>query len=149
MRLNCSASSYALLWMGRNDEARERIDKALRLLRDARIYPAEKIEPMGEADHAMRVLAYFYDETGQREKAIDEYRELLNKLDAWSPNLDDDLREAICLSRTWLVLADLLRRAGRFDEATHLEARRKAILDHWAPKVPNGPTVLEQVSSAH
>jgi serine/threonine protein kinase len=144
-----SASSYALLWMGRNDEARERIDKALRLLRDARIYPAEKIEPMGEADHATRALAYFYDKTGQREKAIDEYRELLNKLDAWSPNLDDDLRDAICLSRTWLALADLLRRAGRFDEATQLEARRKAVLDHWAPKVPNGPTVLEQVSSTN
>jgi len=142
-----SASSYALLGMDRKDEARERIDKALRLLRDARIYPAEKIEPMSEADHAMRALAYFYDKTGQREKAIDQYRELLNKLDAWSPNLDDDLRDAICLSRTWLALAGILRGAGQSDEATKLEARRKAVLDHWAQKLSNGPAVLEQVSS--
>ena len=144
-----SASSYAVLRMGRQDEARQRIDKALRLLQNARIYPSEKVEPLSEVDHAMRALAHFYKETAQRDKAIDQYRELLNKHHAWGPNLEGDLRDAICLSRTWQALADLLRGAGQFDEATQLEARRKATLDHWAQKVPNGPAVLEQASSAY
>jgi hypothetical protein len=141
-----AASSYAERWAGRNDEARQRIDKAFRLLREAKIYPAEKIEPMSEADHAMRASADFYAGTHQPIKAVDEYQELLRKLMAWNPNLDGDLRDAICVSRTWLALAEALREAGRPEEATQLETRSKILLKQWQQKLPNGPTVLKQAS---
>jgi hypothetical protein len=65
---------------------------------------------------------------------------------AWNPNLDGDLRDAICLSRTWLALATSLREVGRTDEAAQLEARTKALLKNWQQKLPNGPTVLRQAS---
>jgi serine/threonine protein kinase len=141
-----AASSYAERWAGRNDEARQRIDKAFRLLREAKIYPADKIEPMSEADHAMRASADFYAGTHQPGKAADEYQELLGKLMAWNPNLDGDLRDAICISRTWLALAEALRETGRAEDAAQLETRSKTLLKQWQQKLPNGPTILKQAS---
>jgi serine/threonine protein kinase len=141
-----AASSYAERWAGRSDEAKQRIDKAFRLLRDAKILPAEKIEPMSEADHAMRASADFYAGTHQPGKAVDEYQELLGKLMAWNPNLDGDLRDAICVSRTWLALAEALQEVGRDEEAAQLETRSKALLKTWQQKLPNGSAVLKQAS---
>jgi tetratricopeptide (TPR) repeat protein len=141
-----AASSYAERWTGRNDEAKQRIDKAVHLLREAKILPADKIEPMSEADHTMRASADFYAGTHQPRKAVDGYQELQGKLMAWNPNLDGDLRDAICISRTWLALAEALRETGRAEEAAQLEAHSKTLLKQWQQKLPNGPTILKQAS---
>jgi tetratricopeptide (TPR) repeat protein len=138
------ASSYAARWVGQIDEARHRIDKGFLLLRDAKVHPADRIEPMSEADHAMLASADFLAETRQYSQAIHEYQELEEKLMAWNPNLDNDLRDAICMSRTWVALAELLRQVGRTDEAAELEARSKAGLKLWTQKLPNYPLVLRQ-----
>ncbi len=134
------ASSY----VGQNDEARRRIDKGLLLLRDAKAYPAEKIEPMSEADHALRASADYLAGTRQYDQAINAYQELEKKLEAWNLNLDNDLRDAICMSRTWVALAELLRQVGRTDEAAELEARSKAGLKLWTQKLPDYPVFLRQ-----
>jgi serine/threonine protein kinase len=138
------ASSYAAQRVGHSEEARQRIDKGFLLLRDAKVFPAEKIEPMSEADHALRSSADFFGGTRQYGQAINEYQELQKKLMAWNPNLDNDLRDAICMSRTWVALAELLRQVGRTDEAAELEARSKAGLKLWTQKLPNYPLVLRQ-----
>jgi serine/threonine-protein kinase len=138
------ASSYAARWVGQVDEARHRIDQGFLLLRDARVYPADRIEPMSAADHAMRASADFFAGTHQYSHAVHEYQELQEKLVAWNPNLDNDLRDAICMSRTWMALAELLRQEGRTDEAAELETRSKAGLKLWTQKLPKYSLVLRQ-----
>jgi len=139
-----AGSSYALRWLGRDKEARLRIDEAFQLLRDAHQYPADTVEPMSRSDHVIRAQADDYAETGQTAKAIEAYQELLNKLMAWKPDLQNDLRDATCISRTWTALAELLRRAGRNDEAFRLEAQRTDLWNQWTGKLPNGQFLLRQ-----
>lgn len=139
-----AASSYPVRWMGSKAEAQQRIDRAFQLLGEAHIYPADKIEPMSDAYHALQAQADHYSETGQTQKAIDTYQQLLAKLTAWGPKPDDDLRDATCISRTWTALADLLRRVGRTDEARRLEAQRTELWNHWTSKLPSAQFLLRQ-----
>jgi serine/threonine protein kinase/tetratricopeptide (TPR) repeat protein len=139
-----AGSSYAARWAGREEEARSRIEKSFQLLRDAHEYPADKVEPMGRTDHVMRAAADDYAETGQTDKAIETYQELLDKLIAWKPDPENDLRDATCISRTWTALANLLRKAGRTEEANRLEAQRADLWNHWNTKLPNAQSLLRQ-----
>jgi hypothetical protein len=99
---------------------------------------------MGRSDHVLRAAADEFAETGQTDKAIDAYKELLNKLMAWKLDPQNDLRDATCLSRTWTALADLLRRAGRTEEASRMEAQRTDLWNHWNSKLPNAQSLLRQ-----
>jgi serine/threonine protein kinase len=139
-----AGSSYALRWLGRDEEARRRIEDAFQLLRDARQYPADSVEPMSRSDHVIRAEADDYAETGQLDKAIAAYTELLDKLMAWKPDLQNDLRDATCISRTWTALANLLRRTGHTEEAARLEAQRTELWNHWNGKFPNAQFLLRQ-----
>jgi serine/threonine protein kinase/tetratricopeptide (TPR) repeat protein len=139
-----SASSYPVRWMGSKAKAQQRIDRAFQLLGDSHTYPADKIEPMSDAYHALQAQADHYSETGQTQKAIDMYQQLLEKLGAWGPKPDDDLRDATCISRTWTALADLLRRIGRTDEAKRLEAQRAELWNYWQSRLPNSQFLLRQ-----
>jgi tetratricopeptide (TPR) repeat protein len=130
--------------MGSTAKAQQRIDRAFQLLGDTHAYPADKIEPMSDAYHALQAQADHYSETGQTQKAIDMYQQLLEKLVAWGSKPDDDLRDATCISRTWTALASLLRRVGRTDEAVRLEAQRTELWNHWQSKLPNAPSLLRQ-----
>ena len=138
------ASSYPLRWNGESDEAQQRIEHAFKLLAEAKLYPAEKIEPMSDVYHALQAQADHYSETGQTQKAIDAYKELLDKLTAWQPKVEDDLRDATCISRTWTALADLLHRAGRNDDADRIEAERSELWNRWSEKHPNRQFLLHQ-----
>jgi len=139
-----AASSYPVRWIGSQAEAQQRIDRAFQLLREAHIYPADKIEPMSDAYHALQAQADHYSETGQTQKAIDTYQQLLEKLAAWGPKPDDDLRDATCISRTWTALANLLRRVGRTDDAAQLESQRTELWNRWTSKLPNAQFLLHQ-----
>jgi tetratricopeptide (TPR) repeat protein len=141
-----ASSSYAVRALHREDEAKQRIELALRLLRELKQYPAEKIEPLSEPDRAVRALADHYAEVGQLQRAIDTYQELLAKITAWKLDPQNDLRDATCLSRTWLALATVLKRAGRADEAAALDARRTELAIHWSQKLPGNTIVHRQVS---
>jgi hypothetical protein len=92
----------------------------------------------------LRAQADAYAETGQIPKAITAYHELLDKLMAWKPDPQNDLRDATCISRTWTALAGLLRRAGHADEAGRLEAQRTELWNHWNGKLPNAQFLLRQ-----
>jgi serine/threonine protein kinase/tetratricopeptide (TPR) repeat protein len=139
-----AASSYALRWVGRDEEAKQRIAHAFGSLNQAGRYPADKIEPMNDVYDALRAQADDYVETGQTAKAVDAYRQLLDKLMAWNLDPQNDLRDAACLSRTWTALTDLLRRSGRKDEALQLEAQREKLWNHWQDKLPNARFLLSQ-----
>jgi serine/threonine protein kinase len=139
-----AASSYPLRWTGQRQQATRRIEEAFQLLHDAHQYPADKVEPMSRTDHVMRAAADDYADTGQIPKAVAAYQELLDKLMAWDPDLQNDLRDATCVSRTWTALANLQRRTGRNDEADRLEAQRADLWSHWNAKLPNAQSLLRQ-----
>ena len=139
-----AASSYPVRWAGRDNEAKQRIARAFELLSQAGQYPSDKVEPMSEAYEALRAQADDYAETGQGNEAIQAYQHLLDKLMAWKPDLQNDLRDATCISRTWTALANLLRQAGRAAEADRLEAQRRDLWNHWDGKLPNAQFLLRQ-----
>ena len=139
-----AASSYPVRWLGHNAEAQRQIDKALELMRGAKRYPADKVEPLGDLYDVMRAEADNYSENGQTEKAIEAYLRLLSKLMAWKLDPPNDLRDATCISRTWTALADLLRRAGRAEEAGRFEAERTELWTHWKSRLPNAEFLLRQ-----
>ena len=99
---------------------------------------------MSEAYEALRAQADDYAETGQGNEAIQAYQQFLDKLMAWKPDLQNDLRDATCISRTWTALANLLRQAGRAAEADRLEAQRRDLWNHWDGKLPNAQFLLRQ-----
>ncbi len=142
-----AASSYPLRWTGRNQEARQRVAGAFELLTKAGLYPAGRVEPMSETYDVLRAQADDYAQTGQADKAIEAYQQLLNKLTAWNPDPQKDLRDAVCILRTWTALANLLRRAGRNEEAGRLEAQRADLRKHWNGRLPNAEFLLRQSSS--
>jgi tetratricopeptide (TPR) repeat protein len=139
-----AASSYPARWAGRDNEAKQRVARAFELLSQAGQYPSEKVEPMSEAYEALRAQADDYAETGQGNEAIQAYQHLLDKLMAWKPDLQNDLRDATCISRTWTALANVLRQAGRAAEADRLEAQRRDLWNHWDGKLPNAQSLLRQ-----
>jgi tetratricopeptide (TPR) repeat protein len=139
-----AASSYALHWASRDDEAEQRINRAFELLKQAGRYPADKVEPMSDTYDALRAQADHYAETGRASKAIESYQQLLDKLMAWKLDPQNDLRDATCISRTWTALADLLRKASRIEEANHLEAQRADLWNYWNAKLPNAHFLLNQ-----
>jgi hypothetical protein len=104
---------------------------------------------MSDADHALRASADFFAETHQYSQAIGEYQEIQKKLMAWNLDLDNDLRDAVCISRTWVALGEVLRQAGRADEAAELEARTSALLEHWTQKLPNNPRDIREAFLPH
>jgi len=139
-----AGSSYPVRWLGGKKEANQRIARALELLNQAGRYPSDKIEPMSDNYDVLRASADAYAETGQTAKALEAYQQLLEKLMAWNPDPQNDLRDATCLSRTWTALADLLRRRGRRDKALQLEAERAELWRHWQEKLPNAHFLLSQ-----
>jgi serine/threonine protein kinase len=139
-----AGSSYALRRLGRDNEARQRIEEAFKLLREAHQYPADAVEPMSRPDHVLRAAADDYAETRETDKAIAAYQELLDKLMAGKPDVQNDLRDATCISRTWTALANLLRQAGRRDEAARFEAQRTDLWNQWNGKLPNAQFLLRQ-----
>src|SRR5439155_840601 len=75
-----AGSSDALRSLGRRAEARQRLDAAFALLKQIKLYPAEKIEPGSEADRALCALADYEADTGNVARAIEVYEGLLNRL---------------------------------------------------------------------
>jgi tetratricopeptide (TPR) repeat protein/predicted Ser/Thr protein kinase len=143
-----AGSSYVLRALHRSAEAKERIDTAFSLLRGTKDYPTDRIDPVNEADAALRALGDHLAETGQPLRAAEVYQELLDKIMAFKPDPQNDLQHATKLSRTYEALASLDRRNGRADDAANLEARRIEIWRHWQSKLPNNAFVLRQIAAA-
>jgi tetratricopeptide (TPR) repeat protein len=139
-----AASSYPLRWTGHAQESKRSIDRAIQLLREAGRLSAEKLEPMSDGYHAMRAQADYYAEAGQSARALDAYQQLMEKMAAWKVNPENDLRDAVCISRTWSALATLLRLDGRNTEALAIEKQRTALWNRWTNKVPNAQYLLHQ-----
>ena len=143
-----AGSSYAARWIHHDNDAKNRIAAAFRLLSETKDYPADSIRAGSEADTAMRALGDHYAETGQPEQALEIYQELFRKIMASNPDPQNDLLNSVYVSRLNASLATLLRRTGRGDKAVPLEADRLELWRYWNRKLPNNPFVLRQLEAA-
>jgi serine/threonine protein kinase len=143
-----AGSSYAARWMHRDQDSKDRIDAAFRLLSGTKDYPAESISAGSEADIAMRALADHYAETGQPGQAVEIYQQLFHKIMASNPDPQNDLLNSVYVSRLHTSLALLLRRVGRESEAVPLEAVRLDLWQHWNRKLPGNPFVQRQLEAS-
>ena len=143
-----AGSSYAARWNHHEQDARDRIDAAFRILNETKDYPAKTITAGSEADTAMRALADHYAETGQPGPALEIYLELFRKIMASNPDPQNDLVNAVHVSRLYSSLATLHRRMGRADQAVPLEADRLELWRYWNLKLPNNPFVQRQLEAA-
>jgi tetratricopeptide (TPR) repeat protein len=140
-----AGSSHPLRHLGRPAEARERLNAALELLSQLKMYPAEKIDLGSVVEKTLRALAEHEAETGDVARGIAVYQELLDRVVATSPKPETILTDAVHLSRIYAAKAMLHRRAGQADLASALEARRNELWRHWDRQLPNNPFVLRQL----
>jgi tetratricopeptide (TPR) repeat protein len=143
-----TGSAYALRRLHRPAEARQRIDDALQILRDLKVYPAKSISLGDETDAALRALGDHYAETGKTADAIATYQELFDGVLAANPQPNTDLRHANGMSRIYLDLGDLQRRSGKAREADELDKKRLELWEDWDKRLPNNSFVQRELSAA-
>jgi serine/threonine protein kinase len=143
-----AASSYSLRDLHRLVEARQRIDRAIDLLRQTKDYPPHTINPDDEAETVLRAFGDHLAETGQARQAQDVYTELLNKLMASNPDPVNDIRHATTLSRIYAALSQLHLRNGEPEHARANSALRLKIWQNWNRKLPNNAFVQGQLQAA-
>jgi tetratricopeptide (TPR) repeat protein len=141
-------SSYALRSLGRPAEARQRLERALAVLKDLRLYPADKLTVDDDVDNTLQALADQEAETGDVARAIEIDQELLDGLAAGGIKPETKLAEAMDLSNIYGSIAALYRRSGRTDLASAFEKRRLDLWRHWARELPNNPFVRRQIAAA-
>lgn len=142
-----AGSSSALGAMGRNDEARGRLDDAFERLRQIGAYPARRIKPGSEPDLALSALAELQAGARHVADAIDTATELGAAVSAWAPHPEDNLVDAVQVSRLYHLTADLYRRSGQSRLAGEDEARRIHLWRQWDAKLPGNAFVHRQLAS--
>jgi tetratricopeptide (TPR) repeat protein len=141
-----AGSSYPLRSLGRPAEARQRLDDAFQRLRVLNYYPADKVDPGGEAAEALRALADYEAETGNIPHALGVYQELLDRIAAAKPEPETNLDDATELSNIYAAMAAVQWRAGHADLAAALNARRLELWRRWEQKLPGNAYVLRQIA---
>jgi len=143
-----AGSAFALRRLGREGDSRERLSAAFDRLRALKMYPAATVALGSEADDALRSRAEDEAASGDLEKAVDTYRQLLDAVTKAQPKVDTSLEEATLMSRLYASIAHTSRRAGRADEAAALDARRLSLWESWARKRPQSAFVASQLARA-
>jgi hypothetical protein len=143
-----AGSSYAARRLGRESDARLRIEGAFDVLRKIGDYPAAKIEPRREVFAVMRAQADDDAEAGASKRAIATEQELRGAIGSSKLKADEDLPLAAALSQLDESLAGTLRNAGRRGEAAAVEAERRELWQRWDHKLPNNPFVRRQMAGA-
>jgi tetratricopeptide (TPR) repeat protein len=138
-------SSYALRRLHSSSEAKRRIDAAADILREAKIYPAERIRLESAAHVFLAALADQEAADGHLSRALEIYDELLHKALAWPAEPETNLPDAVALSLLYARVAELDRQIGRSDAASTLETQRLGIWQHWNAKLPNNSFVHSQL----
>ena len=139
-------SSYPLRALRRDQEARERIDAALGLLRDTKDFPAQRISVDSEVVDVLRARADYESAAGDRRRAVDLYEELFAAMMASRPSPTDDLIEASRISMMYFSMAGAYRRAGDRGKAAEMDARRLELWRRWDGKLPQNQYVQRQIA---
>jgi tetratricopeptide (TPR) repeat protein len=143
-----ASSSYVLRHFNRADEARARVDAAVQMLRDTKIYPADRIALDDEAEPVLRAWGDHLADTGETVRAAEVYQELLDKVLASRPEPDKDLAHATGLSRLYEALGALYARTGHIDRARSMTVERREIWDTWSRRLPQNSFIQKQLESS-
>jgi hypothetical protein len=135
--------------LDRHADAQTRIDTALRLLQDATILPADRIEVGDSADIVLRARADHLAETGDPQRAIEAYETLRDKIMASNPAPRVDLSHAVSLSALYEALTALYRRTGVSGKAGALSQLRIELWQHWDRRLPGNDFVRRQIAALH
>jgi tRNA A-37 threonylcarbamoyl transferase component Bud32/tetratricopeptide (TPR) repeat protein len=141
-------SSEALLELGRKQDAQERLNDAFERLNRIGAYPAERLKPGSEPDHALTTRARFEAMTGNYSQSITDATKLMNGLLAWPADGENNLADAVDLSRVYGLLADVQWRAGHSALAVEWESRRRGLWQQWDAKLPSNPFIQRQMEAA-
>jgi tetratricopeptide (TPR) repeat protein len=139
-------SSYPLRRLGREAEARKRLDVAFDLLHQLNEYPASQIDPGSEAAQAVCALADDEAASGHATRALQEYGGLLDRVAASKPEPEANLTDAAALSKIYAGMAVAARQAKQPTQASDAEARRRELWRHWDQKLPGNPFVQRQLA---
>jgi tetratricopeptide (TPR) repeat protein len=140
-------SSYALRALGRDAEARKRLDDAFSRLSDLNLYPAEQVQAGSETQKALIALAEYEAATGNTSRGIEIYRDLLGRVLAAKPTPQSHLADALALSDIYSGATKLNRQAGQLGIALDLDARRVEIWRIWDVKLPKNEFVRRQMET--
>jgi hypothetical protein len=140
-----AGSTYALVKLGRVDEAVRRLSMAFALLQQSGIYPAPETAPGSEVHSTLRAQADLEAATGQLTNAIVTYKLLLEKLMASKPKPESNLADAADLSQIYGALASLCHKTHDEQAATGWDARRMQLWKGWEGRLPGNPFVAKQL----
>ena len=139
-------SSYALRSLGRNEEARERLNRAVEGLRQLKLYPVR--QPVPESSDTLSALAEYDAATGNVPRAVETYENLLQLSLAGGDKPDTVLLDAAEVSRLYMKLAGLHGRLGHVDLAASYRSRRLELWRRWDSRLPHNGFVNRQISAA-
>jgi len=140
-------SSYALRRLERRAEARGRIDDALAILKETQDYPADRVSLESPIYSVLQARADQHVDEGKLAEAVQQYKDLLERVMVGRPDVEHDLRDAYGLSLLYQDFARVHRAAGTPDEADALDARRLALWRQWNQTRPNNPFVRRQLAA--
>lgn len=141
-----AGSSYALRSLGRRQEAKRRLADATDHLKRLGLYRSDSIDLESEAEVTFRAIADDQADSGNTTTAIDQYENLLNRVDPVETDPDFNAEDAVHLSTICSSLAALYSRAGHADLAAALENRRAEIWRQLDRKLPNNPFVQRRLA---
>ena len=122
--------------------------RAFARLKERKLYPADRIELGSESDETLRALGDYEASNGNLTRAIEIDSMLLDSLMRTQTNAEQNLADAVRLSRLFVTLADFQRRAGQMESASKLDAQRLALWEHWDKMLPGNTFVMRQLIAA-
>jgi len=134
--------------MGKTEAARERLKIAFARLSELKLYPRDDVALGSEADDALRASAEIEAHGRHFERAVEIENALLAKIMASKPEPEDDLADAVDLSRLFGSLADFNDAAHQAESAAALRLRRLQLWQHWDRKLPGNAFVTQQLNAA-
>jgi tetratricopeptide (TPR) repeat protein len=144
-----AASTYPLRRLGRNVEARRRLDAAFERLQQLNSYPAEIVKPGSEVDAALSALADYEADNGNIPRALEIYEELLRKGLASDAKPRTNLAAAVEVSRVYAAISELCRRTHQTESQFAMEARRLELWRYWDTQQPNNRFIHRQLEPAN
>lgn len=136
-------SSYVLRRLGRESQARQRIDAALEILKKTGDYPAEHYDFDSPAYVALFAVAMHQAESGELNRAAETFEQLSQKT---TIELDfPGLWDAPQISRFYEARARLYRTAGDIGRANDMLARRAKLWRDCDRKFPNNTFVRGRI----
>ena len=144
-----TAAVYALLRVGKIDAARERLTIAFARLDELKLYPRDEVALGSEAADALQASAEIEAKSGDAARAVAIDEALLAKVMASKPEPENDLVDAVDLSRLLGSIADFSDAAGQHEKAAALRLERVGLWQKWDRQLHDNPFVTQQLAAAN